>query len=49
MDGSGPGERLGVGVVSVEVFHDGLDQVRDTLEGAAADSLLGNLGEPAFH
>ena len=44
----GPGEWLGVCVVVFQVFHDGAFELRDTLEGAAADTFSGDLGEEAL-
>ena len=41
----GPDEWLGVCVVVFQVFHDGAFELRDTLEGAAADTFSGDLGE----
>lgn len=44
----GPDERLWRAIVRGDVVEDGLAQVGDGAEIAAADRLVGNLGEPAF-
>ena len=44
----GPDEWLGVCIVVFQVFHDGAFELRDTLEGAAADTFSGDLGEEPF-
>jgi hypothetical protein len=46
VDRRGPDERSGVIVVSVEVFPDRGDAVRDAMQHAAADCLVGNYLNP---
>ena len=46
--GLGPDEGLGVGIVVVEVVHDGGFEFGDAVEDAAADALVGDLGEEAL-
>jgi hypothetical protein len=46
--GGGPDERLGVAIVFGDVVEDGLAQMGHRVEAAAADSLGGDLGEPAL-
>lgn len=41
----GPDEGLGVGIVVLQVFHNGAVELRDALEDAAADAVSGDLGE----
>jgi hypothetical protein len=41
----GPDEGLGVGIVVVQVFDNGALELRDALEGAAADAISSDLGE----
>ena len=45
----GPDEGLGMLVVMVDVLADGLDQFLDAAEDAAAESVLGQVAEEAFH
>ena len=47
-DGCTPEEHWGVRVVSAEVWLDGRDQLRDILERAPTDALVGDLAEPPF-
>ena len=46
--GSGPDERFGIGIVVFEVFLDGGFELRDALERAAADAVLGDQAEEAL-
>jgi hypothetical protein len=41
----GPDERLVVGIVVFQVFHNGALEFSDGFEGTAADSVSGDLGE----
>lgn len=44
-----PNKGVGVAVGVIDVFHHGLNQVWNAVEGTLPDSLLGNLTEPPFH
>src|SRR5438093_8305603 len=44
-----PDKNLGILIVSLDVVVDSGDQIRDVLEGASTDALVGNLAEPALH
>ena len=46
---SGPNEGFGILVVNVDVLADGRFQFYHAPEDAAANPLVGELGEPAFH
>ena len=48
LDGGRPDERLGVCVVGLEELPDGGDEVGHAGEDAAAQSLVGELAEPAL-
>ena len=43
-----PDKRFGMAVVMGHVVFDGADQIRDTPEGASANPLARDLGEPAL-
>ena len=45
----GPDEGLGVGIVVLQVFHDGALEFGDALERAAPDTVSGDLGKEAFN
>src|SRR5581483_8307035 len=47
--GAGPGERSGAFVVNVKIFADGCFEFLDAAENAAANSLVGDFGEPPLH
>ena len=46
--GLGPDEGLGIGIVVVEVIHDGGLELGDAREGAASNAVAGDLGEEAL-
>src|ERR1700678_3917019 len=46
--GCGPDERFGAAIICCDVVEDGLAQMGHRVKAAAADSLSGDLGEPAL-
>ena len=49
MYGSRPDEWFGLSVVGFKVFHDSGDEGANALESAAANPLISDFSEPAFH
>jgi len=46
---SGPDEGLGLAVVVLDIFLDGVDEFSDAAEDTSANALLGEITEEPFH
>ena len=48
LDARSPHERLGIVIVGIDEFRDGLDQFRNAGEAAAPDALVSQFAKPPF-